>query len=92
MARYKMTVVFDVHDDEDRGKLRRLKARQQQRPFFRRLYNPTNEDERIKELEHNPLIDRFLAELIKRLGIQDSKVRTTYEIISCDKLPELTGD
>ena len=84
MARYKMTVVFDVHDDEDRKQLEILRKTHKRRPFGR----PTDKDRKLEELEHNPFVDDFMRDIARRLKVDHFKFRTTYEITSFEKLKE----
>ena len=99
MARYKMTVVFDVHDDEDRTEYEKMKRKRTTSDNARAMTDPTEEDLRFRQLRHNPFYDEFMQEIIRRLnadigdGVKQSgypmgSIRTTYEIVSFDKLNE----
>jgi len=79
-----MTVIFDVHDDEDRRQLAIMKKTHKRRLFGR----PTDKDRKLEALEHNPFVDDFLRDVAGRLEVDHLKVRTTYEIISFEELEE----
>ena len=88
MARYKMTVIFDVHDDEDRSELRRLQQEKKRNPEkfkarnLKDLIRGTPSEQKRKELESDPLTDAsyFLRSVIDKLheigAFPYDKVRT----------------
>jgi hypothetical protein len=79
-----MTVMFDVHDDEDRRQLEVMKKTHKRRLFGR----PTDKDRKLEALEHNPFVDDFMRDIASRLKVNHMKVRTTYEIASFEELKE----
>jgi hypothetical protein len=75
MARYKMTVVFDVHDDEDRRELMRQQQEKKHNPEkfkgrnLRVFIGGTPSERRRGALETDPLTDEsyFLRSVMDRL-------------------------
>jgi hypothetical protein len=103
MARYKMTVVFDVHDDEDRTGLSDLREQvlieKIGKPFAARLLRPSENEKRLEAMEYDPLTHpgSFLRSVVDTLfeagafpydNEQMPKYRTTCEIITCEKLKD----
>lgn len=83
-----MTVVFDVHDDEDRSELMRLQQEKKRNPekfkgrHLRESLRGTPSERRLKALETDPLTDEsyFLRSVIDRLHEIDA---FPYDRVQC---------
>jgi hypothetical protein len=90
MARYKMVVIFDVHEDENRQRIMQLydKAKERAKGVFYWKNMTKGEMAELKALSYNPLEKEFHHEINEITGNELHKFRTTYEIISWEKLKE----
>jgi hypothetical protein len=92
MARYKMTAIFDVHEDENRLKMKKLSRDPaytgNNRKLADRILRPTDKEKDLQSLQHNPLHDDFMPDIAERLHDNGGKFRTTYEITSWEKIQQ----
>jgi hypothetical protein len=90
MTRYKATVIFDVHEDENRERITELYNKAKERgggTFYRKNFTK-DELAELKALSHNPLEKDLHHEINERTGNELHQYRTTYEIIHFKKLEE----
>jgi hypothetical protein len=58
-----MTVVFDVHDDEDRRQYKKMAKRRTPFDDARAIISPTERDMKFRQLKHNPFVDDFIYDI-----------------------------
>jgi hypothetical protein len=89
MARYKMTVVFDVHEDENRERRDQLAKKFFEKKTGKSAIWPTlKEQHELNALTHDPLQSDFLRDIAERMNNRKANHRTTYDILSFKKLKE----
>jgi hypothetical protein len=89
MARYKATVIFDVHEDENRERRDQLTKKFLEKKRGTAAIWPTLKQMReLNALTHDPLKSDFVLEISDRMNNKKNKYRTTYEIVSFEKLQE----
>jgi hypothetical protein len=90
MTRYKATVIFDVHEDENRERIRQLYNKPKKKGGGTFYWKNLTKDEiaELKALSHNPLEKDFHHDINERTGNELHQYRTTYEIIYFEKLEE----
>jgi hypothetical protein len=89
MTRYKVMVIFDVHEDENRERRDQLAKRFLKKKQGKATIWPTLKQQyELNDLMHDHLTDEFVHEISERMNNKKNKYRTTYEIISFDKIGE----
>jgi hypothetical protein len=90
MTRYKATVIFDVHEDENRERIMQLynKAKKRAKGVLYSRNMTKDEGDELKTLSHNPLEKDFHHEINERTGNELHQYMTTYEIIYFEKLED----
>jgi hypothetical protein len=87
MARYKATVIFDVHEDENRERRDQLAKKFLEKKRGKATIWPTlKQMHELNALMHDPLKSDFVLEMSERMNNKKNKYRTTYEIVSFEKL------
>jgi hypothetical protein len=75
MAKYKATVIIDVHEDEEK-KEEGLIA------------NLTEYVQELGDVLADHVVKRFYDDIKERTGNEDNKRKTTYKIVSFEKLQD----
>jgi hypothetical protein len=90
MTRYKATIIFDVHEDENRERIMQLYNKAKERAKGVLYWKNMTKDERdeLKALSHNPLEKEFHHEINERTANELHQHRTTYEIVHFAKLED----
>lgn len=89
MARYKLTVVFDVHEDENRERRNQLAKKILGKMKGKAPVWPTlKEQHELNALTYDPLHSDFVREIAEKMNNKEGTYRTTYDIMSFEKLKE----
>jgi len=74
MAKYKATVIFDVHEDEEKKE--------------GVVANLTEYVKDLSDLLAEHMVKRFYEDIKERTGNTDDKFKTTYQIVSFEKVQD----
>jgi hypothetical protein len=74
MAKYKATVIIEVHEDEEKKKEEGL------------IINITEYVKELGDLLAEQMIKSFYEDIKERTGNKDDKFKTTYKMIAFEKL------
>jgi hypothetical protein len=88
MARYQMTVVFDVHEEVEMKYVYRMRIDNDEADLGSLAYIALNEIENYSEDKHwpkQPHINKLYDDVLERMETS-SKHPMTYDIVSFDKL------